>query len=279
MSTLYDAIHYWLVDHPIISHFEWDPHHTFGASLLFPTLTTFAYLIVTFLLHRFPLLPTIPSATLRLISASHSLVLCLLSLIMATGSALSILHQTPANHPTWSICFPLGDTPRHGPMFFWGHVFYLSKILEFVDTLLILLSESRSRRLSFLHVYHHAVVVAMCYIWLAAPQSMFSEGVVTNSAVHVLMYTYYFMSALGYRPSWKKMVTNCQITQFRFGYVMSCWMFYLHFTGSKGCSGILAWIFNAIFNTSLLLLFRNFHVKNYSTKTKEGSEIDDKKQS
>lgn len=268
MSTLYEPMHYWLVDHPSIIDFEWDTNRTIGASTLFPTLSVSTYLTITFLLHRFRLLPTIPSATLRLISALHSFLLCFLSLIMATGSLLSILHQTPPNNLTWSICFPIGHIPRRGPIFFWGHVFYLSKILEFIDTLLILLSESRSRRLTFLHVYHHAAVVVICYVWLAAPQSMFPEGVILNSSVHVLMYAYYFLSAMGRRPTWKKMVTNCQIMQFRvLPYVVSIWMFYLHFTGSRGCAGVLTWIISAAFSTSLLILFRNFHVKNYPTSS------------
>ncbi|KAH6823527.1 GNS1/SUR4 membrane protein family [Perilla frutescens var. hirtella] len=270
MAThLYRSIHYWLVDHPIISQFEWNSGQTAASSPLFLSTAVAAYLSLTLLLHRFPILPTLPAATLRLASAAHSIVLCLLSLVMAVACTLSVLHQTPPDNPTWFLCFPAAAVRRRGPTFFWGYVFYLSKFLEFVDTLLILLSGSRSRRLSFLHVYHHAVVPVMCYTWLAAPVSMFSVGLVTNAAVHVLMYAYYMAAALGLRPWWKRAVTDCQITQFVFVYAVSGLMLYFHFTG-PGCSGVRAWGVNATLTMLILALFVNFHLKNYAHKKKLG---------
>ncbi|KAL7124389.1 hypothetical protein ABFS83_14G045400 [Erythranthe nasuta] len=270
-ATLYDAVHYWLVDHPIISQYEWQPGVTPGASPLFLSTTAVTYLSLTLLFHRYPILPTLPPAALRLAAAAHNVILCLLSVVMAAGCTLSVIHQTPPDNLTWGVCFPAGATAARGPTFFWAHVFYFSKILEFVDTLLILLSGSRSRRLSFLHVYHHAAVLVMCYLWLAAAQTLFPVALVTNSSVHVLMYAYYLLAALGFRPPWKKMVTNCQITQFLFGYLISGLMLYLHFTGS-GCSGFRVWVLNILFTTSLLALFINFHLKNYSHKRKFGAD-------
>ncbi|XP_073123562.1 fatty acid elongase 3-like [Henckelia pumila] len=267
MATLYSTIHYWLVDHPTISQYEWKPNHTVGASKFFVTLTVSTYLTLTFSLHHFPVLPTLPPAALRLITATHNLVLCSLSFFMAIGCTLSALHQSPPHNLTWPICFPLRHTPPRGPTFFWAHVFYFSKILEFIDTLLILLSGSRSRRLSFLHVYHHAVVVVMCYLWLSTSQSLFPVALVTNASVHVLMYGYYLLCAVGIRPSWKRLVTDCQIIQFVFSFLISGLMLYLHFSGS-GCEGILGWCFNAIFNASLLALFLDFHLQNYAKKKK-----------
>ncbi|CAA2968345.1 elongation of fatty acids 3-like [Olea europaea subsp. europaea] len=267
MDTLYTAVHYWLVDHPFINQYEWIPGQTAGATPLFLTLTVLVYLTLTLTLRHFPLLPTLPAATLGLITATHNLILCLLSFLMVFGCTLSTLHQMPPNDPTWPICFPAGRTQPKGPTFFWAHVFYFSKILEFIDTLLILLSESRSRRLSFLHVYHHGVVVVMCYLWLSTSQSLFPVALVTNASVHVVMYAYYLLCAIGIRPWWKRLVTDFQIIQFVFSFLISGLMLYYHFTGS-GCSGIWGWCFNAVFNASLLALFINFHLKNYAKKKK-----------
>ncbi|KAL6521995.1 hypothetical protein OROMI_031872 [Orobanche minor] len=266
MATLYSAVHYWLVDHPIISQYEWKPGQSPGASTLFLSTTVATYLSLTLLLHRFPILPTLPSSALRLVAAAHNIVLCLLSIIMAVGCTLAVLHQTPPENPTWAVCFPAGATRPRGPTFFWAHVFYFSKILEFVDTLLILLSGSRSRRLSFLHVYHHAVVVVICYTWLAAVPALFPVGLITNASVHVMMYAYYLLAALGFRPAWKRMVTDCQITQFLFGYLVSGLMLYFHFTG-PGCSGVWVSCFSSLFTMSLLALFLNFHLKNYDRRS------------
>ncbi|KAL8520991.1 hypothetical protein ACS0TY_011507 [Phlomoides rotata] len=267
MDTLYPSARYWLVHHPFISQYEWKPNQTPGSSPLFLAVTVTTYLTLTLSLHHFPHPLTVPPAALRLITAVHNLILCLLSLLMAVGCTLSTLHQTPPHLPIWPLCFPIGQTPPRGPTFFWAHVFYFSKILEFVDTLLILLSGSRSRRLSFLHVYHHAVVLVMCYVWLATSQSLFPVALVTNATVHVVMYGYYLLCAVGIRPSWKRLVTDFQIFQFVFSFLVSGWMLRYHFSGS-GCEGIWGWCFNAIFNASLLALFVDFHLKNYNAKKK-----------
>ncbi|OMO92100.1 GNS1/SUR4 membrane protein [Corchorus olitorius] len=192
---------------------------------------------------------------------------------MAVGCTLSIIIPNPSSF-RHIICFPPNTLPT-GPLFFWAYIFYLSKILEFVDTLLIILSKSK-QRLTFLHVYHHATVLVMCYLWLTTRQSLFPIALVTNATVHVVMYFYYLLCAMGMRPKWKRLVTDCQIVQFVFSFAVSVLMLYYHFTGS-GCSGIWGWCFNAVFNASLLALFVDFHGKSYAKR--KASVVDKDKRS
>ncbi|PHT97892.1 hypothetical protein BC332_33200 [Capsicum chinense] len=271
MEDVYSIVHYWLVGHPIISQFEFKHGQTFGAALLFPIVSVSVYLFFTVLSLRFPtLLPTVSAATLRRITATHSLILCILSIIMAVGCGLSVLHEMAAYVHDWSwlICYNRLNYENmvltRGPIVFWGYVFYLSKILEFLDTLLILLSSSRSRRLSFLHVYHHALVPLFCYVGVSTGLSMLHAGVMTNASVHVLMYAYYFLCSIGKRPRWKKLVTDVQIGQFMFCFVCLGSVMYYHLTSEFGCSGIGVWFFTFSFNVSLLALFLNFHFKTYA---------------
>ncbi|GAB2279461.1 hypothetical protein Dimus_014100 [Dionaea muscipula] len=270
MERMYGAVKYWLVEHPSVRTFEWKNGETPAASLEFLTLTVTTYLTLTFLLVRLQSTTALlPSAVLRPISTLHNLTILLLSLLMTLGCTLSSLTHLPHLHHVF--CFPTSVTPpppRRGPIFFWAYVFYLSKILEFVDTLLIIVSGSSIRRLSFLHVYHHATVVVMCYLWLETAQSLFPVALVTNSTVHTIMYSYYLLCGLGIRPSWKRLVTDCQILQFVFSFLVSGVMLYYHFWKKMGCSGIWAWCFNALFNASLLYLFLDFHSKNYTKKMK-----------
>ncbi|KAF1890451.1 hypothetical protein Lal_00041186 [Lupinus albus] len=168
--------------------------------------------------------------------------------------------------PLSILCFPPHTKPN-GPLFFWAYIFYLSKFIELIDTLLIILSRN-FRRLSFLHVYHHATVLIMCYLWLHTSQSLFPIALITNASVHVIMYAYYFLTALGIRPTWKRLVTDSQILQFVFSFVVSLIMLYYHFSG-QGCSGIWGWCFNALFNASLLALFLDFHRKSYAQRNKD----------
>lgn len=96
--------------------------------------------------------------------------------------------------------------------------FYVFKIAELTDTVFFVLRKKNGQT-SGLHVLHHVVVVWnmwVCVTFGGQAHSMFI--VCLNSFVHVIMYTYYFLSALGpaYRGYlwWKKYLTMLQITQF-----------------------------------------------------------------
>uniref|UniRef100_A0A7N0TW56 very-long-chain 3-oxoacyl-CoA synthase n=1 Tax=Kalanchoe fedtschenkoi TaxID=63787 RepID=A0A7N0TW56_KALFE len=254
----------YLIYQPQIQNFQWNPATTLGGSPMFLAAAVAGYLSTTFVFSRL-LTPALPSALLRLISAAHNLVLLILSLLMSLGVTLASTSSLPASH---LFCFPAANPPRQGgPLFFWAHVYYLSKLLEFVDTLIIILNRTSARRLTFLHVYHHSAVVVMSYLWLATSMSLFPIALVTNAAVHVLMYGYYLLCAVGIRPGWKRVVTDCQIVQFVFGFAASFVMLFYHFCRG-GCAGIWGWVFNAVFNASLLYLFVDFHKRNYAAKRK-----------
>ncbi|KAG6516510.1 elongation of fatty acids protein 3-like [Zingiber officinale] len=259
-SSAYGHLRRWLVEHPTVESFEWRPDETFGASAPFVATAVASYLTLV-LLARGTLPFSRPSPSLlRRLSFAHNLFLLLLSATMAAGCSLSAAARLPS--PRWYFCFPPSYTTRSGPLFFWAHVFYLSKLYELADTLLILLSPRR--RLTFLHVYHHAVVVVMCYVWLATAQSLMPVALVTNASVHVVMYAYYLSSSAGWRwsPRWKRAVTELQIAQFVFSFLVSGVFLWYHFAGG-GCEGMRGWLFNAAFNASLLALFIDFHLKAY----------------
>ncbi|MED6123736.1 hypothetical protein PIB30_052171 [Stylosanthes scabra] len=272
MSNILEALEYWLVNHPTIKNFTWTPGKTMASTPQFLSFTILSYLSSIYILTHMKSLPSIPQSFLRPISALHNTSLLLRSFIMALGCLLSTISYAPNLH--WIICFPPQTKPT-GPVFFWAYIFYLSKILEFMDTLLIILSNS-IQRLSFLHVYHHSTVVIMCYIWLQTSQTLFPALLFTNASVHVLMYAYYVSCALGVRPKWKKLVTDVQIMQFCLSFVVMILILYYHFTGS-GCSGVWGWIFTVGFCASLLVLFVDFHKKNYGNAYSNSKKTDDVK--
>ncbi|KAI0230196.1 Elongation of very long chain fatty acids protein 4 [Lamellibrachia satsuma] len=96
--------------------------------------------------------------------------------------------------------------------------YYFSKMIEFMDTFFFILRK-KNNQISFLHVYHHATMFPIWWIgvkWAAGGQSFF--GAMVNSFIHVLMYTYYSVAALGPQFQkylwWKKYLTSLQLVQF-----------------------------------------------------------------
>jgi hypothetical protein len=108
------------------------------------------------------------------------------------------------------FCTPK-DTAPVGRLYYWSYIYYLSKYYEFLDTVLLAL---RKKPTTFLHVFHHAVVVIMAWLWVDQVQSLQFIGLLTNTAVHVVMYYYYHLTTIGKSPLWKKFITTMQIVQF-----------------------------------------------------------------
>ncbi|XP_030385974.1 elongation of very long chain fatty acids protein 4-like [Scaptodrosophila lebanonensis] len=107
---------------------------------------------------------------------------------------------------------------RMAAAFWW---FYISKLLEFSDTLFFILRKKWSQ-LSFLHVYHHSTMFVLCWIivkWI--PTGSTFVPAIMNSFVHIIMYSYYALSTLGPRIQpflwWKRYLTALQLLQFIIG--------------------------------------------------------------
>jgi hypothetical protein len=166
---------------------------------------------------------------------------------LCAGTALAAVEETAsASHggegdAGWMLCFPPGTAPR-GKLFYWSYVYYVSKFYELLDTVLLVL---KGRPLTFLHVFHHAFVLVMCFLWLQSSQSLQHIALLTNTGIHVMMYFYYFLTTLGIRPGWKVLVTNGQIVQFVFSFACSVPFVWTHVTsvrgGGGGCAGFEAW--------------------------------------
>ena len=74
----------------------------------------------------------------------------------------------------------------------------------------------KNNQVSFLHVYHHTITAffSWCYLKLLPGEQGIVIGIL-NSIVHIVMYTYYLIAALGpeYRKYiwWKKYMTWIQL--------------------------------------------------------------------
>eukprot|EP00163_Fabomonas_tropica_P018098 TRINITY_DN3215_c0_g1_i1.p1 TRINITY_DN3215_c0_g1~~TRINITY_DN3215_c0_g1_i1.p1 ORF type:complete len:297 (+),score=77.78 TRINITY_DN3215_c0_g1_i1:187-1077(+) len=143
------------------------------------------------------------------------------------------------------------------------HVFYVSKLYEFMDTVIMVLRK-KNAQISVLHVYHHATIFP--YWWLIAktyPGGDCWWTAFLNSSIHVLMYSYYFLSAMGIRVPWKSWITKGQMLQFCLFLAQSVYQL-----GTGCASYVCATLGKGLFvyALSLLGLFGNFYIQTYKKK-------------
>ncbi|KAK8780071.1 hypothetical protein V5799_018586 [Amblyomma americanum] len=100
----------------------------------------------------------------------------------------------------------------HCLLYFWV------RVADLLDTVFFVLRKKQSH-VSLLHVVHHVLVVFNGWYGLAyGSDGHAAFAVIFNSSVHVIMYSYYFLSLLG--PSvrkhlwWKRYLTQLQMIQF-----------------------------------------------------------------
>lgn len=97
-------------------------------------------------------------------------------------------------------------------------LYYFSKHIELLDTIFFVLRKKNSQ-ITFLHVYHHSVMLWTWWFGVKfAAGGLGTFHALINSIVHVIMYIYYGVSALGpaYQKYlwWKKYMTSVQLVQF-----------------------------------------------------------------
>ncbi|KAF1330337.1 Elongation of very long chain fatty acids protein, partial [Globisporangium splendens] len=162
-----------------------------------------------------------------------------------------------------SVCMVPTLHYGHGPVGFWVTVFIFSKVPELVDTLFIVL---RKKPLIFLHWYHHITVLLFCWHAFATLSASGLYFVAMNYTVHAVMYFYYFLTAMGYRPRWALAVTVFQLSQMVVG-VAVCSLATYYIQSGVDCAvdrENLKW--GIIMYSSYFALFLKFFIERYFLK-------------
>ncbi|KAJ1526065.1 hypothetical protein ONE63_009231 [Megalurothrips usitatus] len=143
--------------------------------------------------------------------------------------------------------------------------YYFSKLLEFGDTLFFILRKKDSQ-LSFLHVYHHATMFSLWWIGIKwVPSGSTFLPAMTNSFIHVLLYSYYGLAALGPKVArylwWKRYLTILQLIQFTVALVLGV-------NSIRVECDFPMWMKYAlvVYMVSFIVLFGNFYAKAYMQK-------------
>ncbi|CAH2074986.1 unnamed protein product, partial [Iphiclides podalirius] len=97
------------------------------------------------------------------------------------------------------------------------YYYFIAKVTELLDTVFFVLRKKNSQ-ITFLHVYHHTIMVAITWSTLKYEPTYSTIFLGTiNSFVHIVMYAYYGLSSfpgLAKYLWWKKYLTSMQMIQF-----------------------------------------------------------------
>ncbi|KAF0684350.1 Aste57867_23663 [Aphanomyces stellatus] len=152
-------------------------------------------------------------------------------------------------------------------------LFYISKILDFMDTFFIIAGK-KWKQLSFLHVYHHLTIFSIYWLnFRALYDGDVYLTIILNGFIHTIMYTYYFVSAHTKTIWWKKYLTTMQLIQFVTMNVQAIMVI------SKECKGTpqnIA-ILYLVYIQSLFWLFMHFFITSYCTAPRKDAALDAKK--
>ncbi|XP_055698851.1 elongation of very long chain fatty acids protein AAEL008004-like [Phlebotomus papatasi] len=166
-------------------------------------------------------------------------------------------------------------TPERLQLVFVSYVYFLTKILDLADTVFFVLRK-KNNHITFLHTYHHAGMVLGTFIFAKFMAGSHSTLLgVLNAYIHVIMYTYYFLTSFNSDLKnslwWKKHITQLQMLQFL--------VLIIHFAHplirKPDCAHPRILLFIAMMqNVFMFLLFFDFYLKAYRRKKikKESSD-------
>jgi len=169
---------------------------------------------------------------------------------------------------------PDSSDPTDQILLYLGYTYYISKFIDFLDTIYFVLRKKDSH-VTPLHVFHHTMMPFWCYIFFKF-STYTNNGFIplVNAFVHTIMYAYYALAALGPHMQpylwWKPWITIIQLVQFVLCTIHSLYMF---FDTSCSCSKLLI-SFQIIHGVLFFHLFFNFYKRTY-WKSKTGDKTNE----
>jgi len=251
-----------------VSKFEFEEGKTPFAHTEVALSASFVYLGVIFGLRQY--MKDKNPMQLKTFAIVHNTNMLIISFVCFIGLSYGIMEKWLRSGMEGLLCDAAGKESGNGPLYFWLYIFWLSKMYEFLDTVLIVLKKGK---LAFLHVYHHWITSMLCFWCLYYRMPSQWIGCVLNALVHVPMYAYYLMCSLEMRGAWWKVyLTQMQIIQFCINIVGQSSSVVWHYKWSGHCCSFDRWNVNVgggAVMVSYLLLFLQFYAQSYVEPAKQ----------
>lgn len=161
-------------------------------------------------------------------------------------------------------------SPQAMELLHYGWLFFLSRIVEWLDTIFFVLRK-KERQVTKLHVFHHSFVPTLCWFYLKFhPGYSVAFFPFVNTFVHTIMYTYYLLATFGPKVQaylwWKKYLTSLQIAQFVLILVQ---LATIPLSASDKCQYPRAFLYAAFAGAILFLwLFYTYYVDTYRANSR-----------
>lgn len=210
----------------------------------------------------------------------HNSILSISSAVLFLALLSELLRMAATTSPQTVFCDEKGQWTK-GRIYFLYYLNYMFKFVELWDTCLLAL---RNKPTPFLHVYHHAATLILCWSQMYSQSCMQWVVIGINLFVHIVMYLYYALHAIGIDVWWKRYLTVTQIVQFVVA-LTACWaglgpriLNHYGFTSFPHCWGSFTGAFFGvgILSSYLLLfvqLYRDAYHKPRSAKPAAGAAV------
>ena len=194
----------------------------------------------------------------------HNLFLMSASACLSVGISYFVVKDVLKNGFYHSICSAeVHDNPY---LHLFYYINYLLKFYEFLDTYIMIL---KKKPVIFLHWYHHAITALLTYIQQNDYTPVQWVPIVMNLVVHVVMYSYYLLSALHIHVWWKRHLTLFQIVQFIVDLTVCGYCMIHLYDHPKSCVGTLRAAYSGMgIIGSYFFLFLHFYRVNYKKRSK-----------
>jgi len=204
------------------------------------------------------------------LSKAHNLFMASLSAFMLTMLVYGAVRD--GRFASWNafVC----ERPGHSGLIQWAmYVFYLSKMLEFIDTFLLVMSK---KKVILLHKVHH--LTTMSLVWHSLETDLATEILCggLNCFVHTLMYAYF---AFPKGNAWlRKYMTSTQLLQFVFCLIGLGYCAYKRMTlGTSSCNGTVGAdahgiIMYGVYLGMFAMFFYDQYLKKSSKKNQKGNK-------